>query len=77
MEKLKQHKIWVCWRYEAVKGRRTKVLYSTGGHRTGTNKKHSGAWVTYNEAMQAKEKGSYDGIGLVLPTGVVAIDLDC
>ena len=69
MEKLKQEPIWVCWRYEAVKGRRTKVLYSIKGRRTGTSKKYSGDWVSYNEAAPAKEKGSFDGIGFVIPAG--------
>ena len=76
MEKLKQEPIWVCWRYEAVKGRRTKVLYSIKGRRTGTSKKYSVDWVSYNEATQAKEKGSFDGIGFVIPAGIVVIDLD-
>ena len=76
MEKLKQEPIWVCWRYEAVKGRRTKVLYSIKGRRTGTSKKYSGDWVSYNEAAPAKEKGSFDGIGFVIPAGIVVIDLD-
>lgn len=76
MEKLKQQKIWVCWRYEAVKGRRTKVLYSVKGYKTGTTEEYTRRWATYDEALKAKENGSYDGIGFILPTGVVAIDLD-
>ena len=76
MEKLKQEPIWVCWRYEAVKSRRTKVLYSVKGRRTGTSQKHSGDWATHAEALQAKDKGSFDGVGFVLPAGIVAIDLD-
>lgn len=76
MEQLKQQKIWVCWRYEMQKGRRTKVLYSTKGYKTGTSKKYKSQWTTFGEATEAVKAHAFDGIGLVLPNGIGGIDLD-
>ena len=76
MEQLKQLKIWVCWRYETQKGRRTKVLYNTKGYKTGTSKKYSAQWITFIEAEEALKTHAFDGIGLVLPPGIGGIDMD-
>ncbi|MDQ0154130.1 phage/plasmid primase, P4 family [Robertmurraya andreesenii] len=76
MEELKQQKIWVCWRYEMQKGRRTKVLYNTKGYKTGTSKKYKSQWTTFEEATEAMKAHAFDGIGLVLPHGIGGIDLD-
>lgn len=76
MEHLKQLKIWVCWRYETQKGRRTKVLYNTKGYKTGTSKKYSAQWITFIEAEEALKTHAFDGIGLVLPPGIGGIDMD-
>ncbi|WP_097677907.1 phage NrS-1 polymerase family protein [Bacillus massilinigeriensis] len=76
MEQLKQQKIWVCWRYEMQKGRRTKVLYNTKGYKTGTSKKYKSQWTTFEEATEAVKAHAFDGIGLVLPYGIGGIDLD-
>lgn len=76
MEQLKQLKIWVCWRFEIQKGRRTKVLYNTKGYKTGTSKKYKSQWSTFEEATEAMKTHAFDGIGLVLPAGIGGIDLD-
>src|SRR5690606_4949265 len=62
MEQLKQQKIWVCWRYEMQKGRRTKVLYNTKGYKTGTRKKYKSQWVNFEKATEAVKAHAFDGI---------------
>lgn len=76
MENLKSQRIWVLWKYETVNGRPTKVLYSTKGNRCGTNSKFKKQWVTYAEAISSIHNGAFEGVGFVIPEGVVVIDLD-
>ena len=76
METLKNQRIWIVWRHETVSGRRTKVLYSVNGHKTGTSKKHAHTWASYDEALSVKKRHNFDGVGLVLPEGIGGIDLD-
>lgn len=76
MQKLKQMKIWICFRHEVVNGRRTKVPYSVKGRKTGTSETYRRDWVTYDEATKAVKLRSFDGVGLVLPKGIAGIDED-
>ena len=76
INELKQQKIWVCWRYEMQKGRRTKVLFNTKGYKTGTSKKYKSQWTTFEAATEAIKAHAFDGIGLVLPHDIGGIDLD-
>ena len=66
---------WVCWRYETVDGRQTKVPYSaiTGGK---ASVNHRSTWASFGEAVAASQHHS--GIGLVLTqdAGYTVIDLD-
>ena len=60
-----------------VKGRLTKVPYSVIDRmRCGTDQSFQDKWVTYDEVEDGFKKGSFDGIGFIIPKGVVAIDLD-
>lgn len=76
LKTLKEQKIWVCWRYEEVKGRLTKVLYNTKGYKTGTSENYKSQWVTFDEASAAAKLYKYDGIGLILTLGIGGIDID-
>lgn len=76
MQNLKTMRIWVLWRYIEVKGRKTKKPVAAGGQPTGTNTEYQGTWVTYNEAVRAKERLKADGIGFVIPEGYFFLDID-
>ena len=69
MLKLKQMKIWLCWNYIEVKGKKTKKPVAAGDGATGTNKKYQKTWVTYDDAISAKQHMKADGIGFVIPVG--------
>lgn len=76
MRTLKDKPIWVLWKYELNKGKKTKVLYSAKTkYRCGTDKKYSGLWVSYEEALKSVGD-AFDGIGFVIPTGYAVIDMD-
>lgn len=66
---------WVCWRYEEVDGRQTKVPYSAKSHHKAsvTDPSH---WSDFKTASGQANK--YNGIGLVLTQscGYSIIDLD-
>ncbi|MBS4008067.1 MAG: hypothetical protein KGZ45_06535 [Clostridium sp.] len=76
MQHLKGMKIWLCWRHETVKGRRTKVPYGADGKKAGTDGKYSHRWVMYENALEAAKKHGFDGVGLVIPPGYGGIDED-
>ncbi len=76
MDNLKKQKLWVLWQYEIVNSRPTKVLYSAKGTRCGTNAKFRSQWVTYDEVIDVLYSTSFDGIGFVIPEGMVVIDID-
>ena len=69
---------WVLWRYEARKGRRTKIPYQTNGKRADIT--NPDAWSTFEEALAAwrRNPNRYNGIGFVFAKedGLAGIDLD-
>ena len=78
---LKQQRIWMLWRQETrtdSKGelKPTKVPINAFGTRTGTDQAHAGDWMTYAEALQAKETTTCAGIGFKIPEGVFFLDID-
>ena len=76
MQELKAQKIWMCWRYTMVKGRRTKKPFSAYGTATGTDAPHQHSWVTYDEALAASKEKRFDGIGFIISKGYVFLDID-
>lgn len=76
MQELMEQKIWICWNFAEVKGRRTKKPISAYGTPTGTDAAHAHTWVTYEEANAAAEKNGYDGVGFVIPEGYFFLDID-
>lgn len=70
---LKDHKKWVCWKKENVKGRITKVPYNPKNGKK-TKSTDAQTWSSYEEAVEAK---GYDGIGYVFNgDGIFGIDID-
>jgi len=68
---------WVCWRYEEVSGRRTKVPYAPGGlHKA--NVHNPATWGTFAAAVQGSMHPSFDGIGFMLTENdpYTGIDID-
>lgn len=77
IEELKSQKIWFCWNYKYdEKEKPTKVPISHKKEKTGTDEAHRDTWCTYDEAMSAKEKYSFDGIGFRFNKGMAGIDID-
>ena len=72
---LKEECLFCCWRYEDRNGKRTKVPYNpkTGGRAQSTN---PDTFAPLSVAMNALERGSYDGIGVGIFWDVGAIDID-
>lgn len=56
---------WVCWRYEIIGGRRTKVPYSTNGQHK-ANVHNPATWGTFNDAVSQSMGPTMDGIGFML-----------
>jgi hypothetical protein len=74
---------WVCWRYEWVKDKWTKVPYQSNGQRASTT--DPATWTTYDLAVSAALSGAFDGVGRVVyrgdkdgeePDDFVGVDLD-
>ena len=67
---------WVLWKRETRKGKPTKVPYSPYGSLASSTDPTT--WSPFQTAMQAHEKGGYDGLGFVFvrELGLTAIDLD-
>lgn len=76
MLKLKQMKIWLCWKYIEVKGKKTKKPIAAYGGVTGTNSEYQKTWVTYDEVVSAMKRMNADGIGFVIPVGHFFLDID-
>ncbi|MCD8328268.1 MAG: phage/plasmid primase, P4 family [Ruminococcus sp.] len=76
MQELMEQKIWICWNFAEVKGRRTKKPISAYGTPTGTDAAHAHTWVTYEEAKAAAARNGYDGVGFVIPEGYFFLDID-
>lgn len=64
-----------CWRYEERKGKRTKVPYNprTGGKAQSTN---PDTFTPLPAALEAMQRGGYDGIGVGIFGALGAIDID-
>ena len=76
LQKLKQMKIWLCWNYIDVNGKKTKKPVAADGGTTGTNSEYQNTWATCDEAVSAKERMNADGIGFVIPRGYFFLDID-
>ena len=76
MLKRKQMKIWLCWKYIEVKGKKTKKPIAAYGGATGANSEYQKTWVTYDEAVSAMKRMNADGIGFVIPVGHFFLDID-
>lgn len=76
-QELKDNGRWCVWRYETREGsaKPTKVPYNprTGG---GAMSNNPGTFTSYQEAVNALERGRYDGLGVGVFDGLSAIDID-
>lgn len=62
---LRQFQQWVCWRYETIGGRVTKVPYSASGLNK-ANVNNPATWGTFDQACATALSATMDGIGFVL-----------
>ena len=76
-QELKDTGRWCVWRYEQREGRDkpTKVPYNprTGG---GAMSNTPSTFTSYQEAVNALERGGYDGLGVGVFDGLCAVDID-
>src|SRR5438105_4168696 len=74
-ETLKERPQWVVWNYQMVEDDIKKPPFSP---RTGKQAKVTDArtWGSFQEAKRAYETGVYAGVGFVLTSGIVGIDID-
>jgi len=71
-QELKSYPYFCGWKYEIVKGNRTKVPKSVKGHNADT--RNLNEFAPLEEVMKHPDK--YDGIGIALAGGIAAIDID-
>lgn len=77
MQELMDFPIWFLWRWGKDKnGNAIKVPFSSNGGKTGTNLPYKNTWVTYDEAVKAKDIQKADGIGFRVPEGYFFLDVD-
>lgn len=78
MQELMDMRIWMLWKWGTDKnGNPTKEPIAARGGASGTNDKWSHTWVTYEEAVIAKEHNSVAaGVGFKIPIGYYFIDID-
>ena len=77
MQELKEQRIWMLWRFEIRKEKRTKVPRSAlDGGPSGSDESWSHTWVTYDEAVSARETHGMDGVGFKIPDGYFFLDVD-
>lgn len=68
---------WVCWRYEVIDGRQTKVPYSPDGlHKVSIH--NPATWGTFEQAVRGAAGPTMHGIGMVLTEAdpYTGIDID-
>lgn len=72
---LKAERRWVVWRYEQrAEARWAKILCTTAGRHAKSNDPIT--WTSFDDALAAYRRGSFDGIGFCLGDGWSGIDLD-
>lgn len=76
-KELQELKQWVCWRFEEVGGRVTKVPY-TPFRQSKADVLNPDKWGTFEQATAAANSGSYNGIGFVFTAAdpYCGIDID-
>ena len=76
-QELKDSGRWCVWRYETREGsaKPTKCPYNprTGG---GAMSNNPSTFTSYQEAVNALERGGYDGLGVGVFDGLCAVDID-
>lgn len=71
-QRLKDTARFCCWRYETVKGRKTKIPYDpVTGYKAKTDRPN-----TFSDFDTAISRTGYDGIGIRVADGIAGIDLD-
>lgn len=72
-----RQKRWVIWRYETLKGKKTKIPYGVTGKKASST--DSTSWVDYKTAVAAvRENTRFDGVGIVFTPSqtLLGIDID-
>lgn len=70
-------KRWVVWRYETLKGKKTKIPYAITGKKASSTDEST--WSDYDTvAKKANEDDSFDGVGIIFTPSqtLLGIDID-
>lgn len=71
---LKTRPLWVLWKLEQRGERLTKVPFRPNGlHASSTN---SETWSSFEEAVEAYQRGGYQGLGVMIVPPVIFLDFD-
>lgn len=65
---------WILWKWETRKGKWVKTPRQIDGKYASTDAPHT--WTSFDTAATAYLVDDFDGLGLVIPSGIVGIDLD-
>lgn len=72
---LREYPNWVLWRYQEVKGRKTKIPYQVNGKVASST--NLDTWTKFDNVTKTYNKGQYSGIGFIFTnTDITGIDLD-
>lgn len=72
---LKKYPNWVLWKFQKIKGKKTKVPYQTNSKTASSV--NPDTWTTFDNVLQAYNQGQYSGIGFVFTnTDITGIDID-
>lgn len=76
IEDLKKQHIWVCFILTQKENHLDKDPISAYGTETGSDKAHAHTWVTYDEAVKAKDEKHYGAVGFAVPEKMAFVDMD-
>jgi hypothetical protein len=73
-QEIKDSPQWCLWRWEQREGKWTKPPYQVNGEPAKSNDYKT--WTTFKNVLEAYQRGMWDGIGFMLTSPFVGIDLD-
>ncbi len=74
-EVLQEHQQWVVWKYQHVEDEIKKPPFTPQTGRRASVTKPS-TWGSFTDAQRAYATGQFAGVGFVLTTGIIGIDID-
>lgn len=77
VDELKSKMLWFLWSAKPGRnGKVTKVPFAANGGATGTDDAHKGTWVSFDDAVSARNQFQASGLGLKITKGFFLLDID-